>query len=369
MTGATRKIIHIDMDAFYASIEQRDKPELCGLPVVVGGNPEARGVVATCSYEARKFGVHSAMPAARARRLCPQAIFLRPRFDVYRREATRLRELLGRYTPLVEPLSLDEAYLDVTGCADLHGSATHIAEAIRSDIRHELELTASAGVSYNKFLAKLASDLNKPDGLAVILPEQGEEFVARLPVGRFHGIGPATAARMKKLNIHTGADLRRLEEYQLVRLFGRAGQFYYRIARGIDARAVNPNLERKSLGAEETFDTDLTGREPMLNALNSLSGEVATGLQRRRLCARTVTLKLRYQDFQTITRSMTLQTPLQTEVELYETAVVLLDRTEAHRKPVRLLGITASALDALWTAEQYGLFAKADSAPSPGSTS
>lgn len=344
------------MDAFYASIEQRDKPELRGLPVVVGGNPAVRGVVATCSYEARKFGIRSAMPAARAQRLCPQAVFLRPRFNVYRREATRLREILARYTHLVEPLSLDEAYLDVTACKELEGSATRIAEAIRSAIRREMKLTASAGVSYNKFLAKLASDLNKPDGLAVILPEQGEEFVAKLPVGRFHGIGPTTATRMGKLGIHSGADLRGLEEYQLVRLFGQAGRFYYRIARGIDVRAVNPHLKRKSLSAEETFDTDLTRRERMHDALTSLAQEVAAGLQRRQLCARTVTLKLRYQDFRTVTRSMTLQHPLQTALEFHETAVALLDRTDAHCKPVRLLGISASTLDTPWTSEQYGLF-------------
>jgi DNA polymerase-4 len=359
MNDKPRKIIHIDMDAFYASVEQRDAPELRGRPVIVGGDPDSRGVVAACSYEARAFGIHSAMPASRARRLCPDALFLRPRFDVYRRESARIREIFSRYALLVEPLSLDEAYLDVSASGAFGGSATRIAEAIRAEIKKRLALTASAGISYNKFLAKLASEINKPDGQAVILPGEGEAFVASLPVKKFHGIGPATAARMRKLGIYTGADLRSRGEHELVQHFGRSGHFYYRIARGVDERPVTPDRPRKSLGSECTFATDLSRRADMLAALKPLADEVAEGLQRRGLRARTVTLKLKYHDFRTITRSRSLPEPVSASDALLALAAALLDRTEAERVPVRLLGITASALDGPEVTEeraQYGLF-------------
>jgi DNA polymerase IV len=344
MTERVRKIVHIDMDAFYASVEQRDDPALRGRPVIVGGDPEGRGVVAACSYEARRFGIRSAMPSARARRLCADAVFLRPRFDVYRGESARLREILLRYSPLVEPLSLDEAYLDVTGSALHGGSATRIAAAIRADIHAELRLTASAGVSCNKFLAKLASELDKPDGLAVIRPEQAASFVAALPVQRFHGIGPATAARMNKLGIRTGADLRARAESELVREFGTVGRFYHRIAHGVDERPVTPHRERKSLGTERTFAEDLSQLAAMRAVLATLSEEVAGGLLQRRLVARTVSLKVRYYDFRTVTRSHTPAQPVQASEALYAIAEALLCRTDAARLPVRLLGLTASAL-------------------------
>ncbi len=359
MAAPVRKIIHIDMDAFYASVEQRDDPALRGRAVIVGGDPDGRGVVAACSYEARRFGIHSAMPASRARRLCPEAVFLRPRFDVYRQESARLRAIFARYTELIEPLSLDEAYLDVTGSTLCDGSATRIAEAIRADIRRELGLTASAGVSYNKFLAKLASDMNKPDGLAVILPEQAPALVAGLPVWRFHGIGPATAARMQALGIQTGADLSAFGETGLVQHFGRVGRYYHRIARGMDERPVSPHRERKSLGTERTFATDLSNREQMLAALKPMAEEVAAGLARRRLYAATVTLKLRYSDFRTITRSHTPRRLLCQAQDLYAIASALLQKTEADEVPVRLLGITTSGLvtqDDRDEAGQYPLF-------------
>src|SRR5438552_17814122 len=254
--GRARKIIHVDMDAFYASVEQRDNPELRGKPVAVGG-AEARGVVAAASYEARKSGVHSAMPSLTAKRKCPDLIFMKPRFDVYKAVSLRIRQIFAEYTPIIEPLSLDEAYLDVT--ENLKGivSATWIAEEIRARIRSETQLTASAGVSYNKFLAKMASDERKPDGLFVITPRMGPAFVANLPVGRFHGIGPVTRAKMERLAIRNGDDLKAQTLLFLRQQFGKAGPYYYALARGIDERPVCADRIRKSIGAETTFDADL----------------------------------------------------------------------------------------------------------------
>jgi len=252
-----RKIIHVDMDAFFASVEQRDQPEYQGQPLIVGGQPNSRGVVAACSYEARKFGIHSAMPSSRAYRLCPKAIFVKPRFEAYRAVSNQIREIFWRYASQVEPLSLDEAYLDVSYTEAFDGSATRIAQAIKADILSTTKLNASAGVSYNKFLAKIASDMDKPNGLYVIKPEQGMDFVANLPVGQFHGIGPATEAKMQKLGIHTGADLRNKSLAQLVERFGKSGQYYYNIARAIDERPVRSQRVRKSLGKETTFAEDV----------------------------------------------------------------------------------------------------------------
>ncbi len=241
-----RKIIHVDMDAFFASVEQRDQPEYQGKPLIVGGKPNSRGVVAACSYEARKFGIHSAMPSARAYKLCPQAIFVSPRFEAYREVSHQMREIFWQYATQVEPLSLDEAYLDVTYTADFDGSATRIAQAIKAEILAKTQLNASAGVSYNKFLAKIASDMDKPNGLYVITPEQGLAFVAELPIGKFHGIGPATEAKMQKLGIQTGADLRQKTLVELVERFGKSGQYYYNIARAIDGRPIRSTRVRKS---------------------------------------------------------------------------------------------------------------------------
>lgn len=345
------------MDAFYAAVEQRDDPSLRGRPLVVGGSPDGRGVVATASYEARRFGIRSAMAAAYARRLCPQAIFLRPRFEAYRAESRRIRAIFRRYTSLVEPLSLDEAYLDVTDSDACRGSATLIARQIRQEIYQETGLTASAGVSYNKFLAKLASDINKPDGQYVVAPEEGAAFVAELPVGRFHGVGPATEAKMHELGIKTGADLARWSLPELQAAFGKSGEFFYNIARGIDQREVRSSRERKSYGSETTFERDLSDVSVMLAALQPLADEVLAGLAARQLTASTWTLKVKYHDFQQITRSYTAPQPLMELEALMQLLQELLGRTEAASRPVRLLGVTGSGLQAVQQADlQLGLF-------------
>ncbi len=344
MTEPIRKIIHIDMDAFYAAVEQRDNPALRGLPVVVGGSPEGRGVVATCSYEARRFGIHSAMPAARAVRLCPDALFIRPRFEVYRAVSRQIQAIFREYTELVEPLSLDEAYLDVTATPGFHGSATLIARDIKWRIREGTGLVASAGVSYNKFLAKQASDLDKPDGLYLIRPEEGAAFVATLPVGRFHGVGKATERRMHALGIHTGADLRRWPLSDLQQAFGKRAPFYFDIARGIDRRPVQPSRERKSVGAENTFPADLHHRDVMLAKLQPLAAKVESALTRRRLQGVTLTLKVKYADFRQVTRSRTARKPYRTAADMLPVLDALLGETEAGQRSVRLLGVTVSGL-------------------------
>jgi len=341
-----RKIIHVDMDAFYAAVEQRDDPVLRGRPVVVGGPPESRGVVATASYEARRFGIHSAMASARAYRLCPDAVFLRPRFAAYKAESQRIRAIFRRYTALVEPLSLDEAYLDVTNCRACHGSATLIARRIKEEILTETGLTASAGVSYNKFLAKLASDIDKPDGLHVIEPDQGPAFVAELPIGRFHGVGPATERKMHRHGIRTGADLAQWSLEALVSTFGKSGAFYYHIARGIDERPVRPTRERKSIGSETTFAKDLSDTDAMLAALRPLAAEVLESLAAKQLVARTWTLKVKYHDFRQVTRAQSCIYPPRALDEIMPLLANLLDRTAAGERAVRLLGVTASALSA-----------------------
>ena len=309
--GPVRKIIHIDMDAFYASVEQRDNPELRGKPVAVGGS-QARGVVAAASYEARKFGVRSAMPSVTAKRKCPDLIFVKPRFDVYKAVSLQIREIFAEYTPLIEPLSLDEAYLDVT--ENLKGivSATWIAEEIRARIRAETELTASAGVSYNKFLAKLASDHNKPDGLFVITPEMGPAFVETLPVRKFHGIGPATARKMEQLGIRTGLDLKAQTLAFLQQHFGKAGSYYYWAARGIDERPVRADRIRKSVGAENTFPADLFTYEAARDQLRDIIDKVWAHCERSGTRGRTVTLKIKFANFRQITRSRTGQVSIAT---------------------------------------------------------
>lgn len=346
MTGEHRKILHVDMDAFYASVEQRDDTSLRGRAVVVGGSPDGRGVVAAASYEARRYGIHSAMPAARAIRLCPEAVFIRPRFEVYRAISRQIRAIFLDYTALVEPLSLDEAYLDVTETPGFEGSATRVAHTIRARIREETGLTCSAGVSYNKFLAKQASDLDKPDGLTVITPDRGAAFVADLPVGRFHGVGRATEARMHALGIHTGADLREWDLVALQQAFGKRAPFYYGIARGIDERPVEPVRERKSIGAETTFRRDLAARADMLAALEPLAVKVAASLTEKGLQARTLTLKVKYADFELITRRRTGRLPMREAADMLPVLDVLLEETEVDRRAVRLLGVTASGLEA-----------------------
>ncbi len=338
-----RKIIHVDMDAFFASCEQRDFPELRGKPIAVGGMGP-RGVVAAASYEARVFGVRSAMPSSRARRLCPDLIFVPHRFDIYRQVSNQIRDIFLSWTPLVQPLSLDEAYLDVTENCRSEPSATRIAEAIRAEIKAVTGLTASAGVSYNKFIAKLASDINKPDGLCVITPKEGPDFVAALPVRKFHGIGPATAAKMEKLGIVTGEDLRAKERTFLDRNFGKSGGYYYWASRGIDHRPVNPNQERKSIGSETTFGDDLVTREACMDALEPLIDSVARHCAKRDLSGRTVTLKLRYTDFKTVTRSRTLLSPVGTASAIKKVIEALVDGLMPLSKGVRLLGVTLSSL-------------------------
>jgi DNA polymerase IV len=341
--SASRKIIHIDMDAFYASVEQRDNPELRGKPVAVGGSRE-RAVVAAASYEAREFGVRSAMPSIIAKRKCPDLIFVKPRFDAYKAIALQIREIFAEYTALIEPLSLDEAYLDVT--KNLKGiiSATQIAEEIRARIRVETELTASAGVSYNKFLAKLASDHRKPDGLFVITPKMGPAFVEALSVRKLHGVGPATAAKMGRLGIKTGLDLRAQTLVVLEQNFGKAGSYYYWVARGVDERPVRTDRVRKSVGAENTFPADLFTYEAARDALQEIADKVWRHCAGSGLRGRTVTLKVKFADFQQITRSRTGQMQIGTRSELEQLSTALLEPLFPVARGVRLLGVSLSSL-------------------------
>jgi DNA polymerase IV len=345
-----RKIIHIDMDAFFASVEQRDNPELRGKPVAVGGMGP-RGVVAAASYEARTFGVRSAMPSVTARRKCPELIFVRPRFEAYRAVSQQIRAIFAEHTPLIEPLSLDEAYLDVTVNHHDIPVATEIAEAIRAKIRAETGLTASAGISYNKFLAKLASDQMKPDGLFVITPKLGPAFVETLPVGRFHGIGPATAARMNRLGIETGADLRAQPLALLERHFGKSGRFFYWISRGIDHRPVRPDRIRKSIGAEDTFLADVFTEPEARALLLPIIEKVWRHCERIEAHGRTVTLKIKYADFQIVTRSRTLPVPIASQAELEWLTLALLQPMFPPPKGIRLLGVTISGLGGMESEE------------------
>ncbi len=338
-----RKIIHVDMDAFYASVEQRDNPELRGKPVAVGGE-RARGVVAAASYEARKFGVHSALASVTAKRRCPDLIFVKPRFDVYKKVSQQIRDIFKSHTPLVEPLSLDEAYLDVTENLKGIATATEVAKQIRAEIRAVTGLTASAGVSYNKFLAKMASDQRKPDGLFVILPENGEAFVESLPVGKFHGIGPATDAKMEKLGIRTGGDLKAQSLQFLSAHFGKAGPHYYWISRGIDEREVRADRARKSVGAENTFADDIVALDAARDALKPVIEKVWRHCERTNIRGRTLTLKAKYADFQQITRSRTRETPFAVQAEIEELAFALLETLFPVAQGIRLLGVTLSSL-------------------------
>lgn len=341
---AVRKIIHIDMDAFYASVEQRDFPEYRGKPVIVGGSPNSRGVVSTASYEARKFGIHSAMPTSQAYRLCPDGIFVYPRFDVYKEASNQIREIFNEYTDLIEPLSLDEAYLDVTENKAENPSATLIAMEIQRKVKEKTQLTCSAGVSYNKFLAKVASGFKKPAGLTLITPDKALEFIHALPIGKFYGVGSATEKKMKEIGINTGAELALLTEHDLVHLFGKAGHYYYQIARGIDEREVKPDRVRKSVGAENTFATDLTSIEDMHLRLEEVADTVERRLKKINTSGRTVTLKVRYSNFEISSRSLTLAHDVQDATDLLQIATSLLDQTEVDHRPVRLLGISVSNL-------------------------
>lgn len=328
------------MDAFYASIEQRDHVEYRHKPLVVGGRPEQRGAVAAASYEARRYGIHSAMPSRVAVKYCPHVIFARPRFDVYRAVSEQIRNIFREYTDLVEPLSLDEAYLDVTGCE----SAIAIAKTIKHRIAKTTQLTASAGVSINKFLAKMASDVNKPDGLYVILPEDAMAFIATLPIEKFHGIGPATARKMQQLGIVTGADLQRWSESDLVANFGKVGHHYFRVANAQDNRQVNPNRIRKSIGAERSFAEDLFTLESMSAALTTIVNEVEARLLKNKKMGHTLTLKIKYADYRQVTRSRTLETPMQQASEFGPLAQALLAHHLETQPRVRLLGVAMANL-------------------------
>lgn len=352
-----RKIIHVDMDAFYASVEQRDNPALRGQPVAVGFGSR-RGVVAAASYEAREFGVRSAMPSVTALRRCPDLIFVPPRFEQYRMVSRQIHEIFSRYTHAIEPLSLDEAYLDVTENLPGIPTATEVAMRIRAEIREETGLTASAGISYNKFLAKMASGQNKPNGQFVITPQAGPAFMEGLPIGKFHGVGPATEARMKRLGIETGADLRTRTLTFLQEHFGKSGPYYYWLARGVDDRPVRSHRERKSLGAEDTFSEDIASLDDARDGLMPLIDKVWRHCEKHQLQSRTVTLKVKFTDFQIITRSRTQAMPVSSHSDLTMIVMALLAPLFPLAKDIRLLGVTLSSFDAPEdeSAEQLSLF-------------
>ncbi len=339
-----RKIIHVDMDAFYASVEQRDNPDLRGKPVAVGGSAEGRGVVAAASYEARAFGIHSAMPSRTATQKCPHLIMVRPRFDAYREIAKEIREIFFQFTDLVEPLALDEAYLDVTE-NKLHApSATLIAKEIKETIRRQTGLTASAGISVNKFLAKIASAMRKPDGLYLIPPDRAESFIEALPIEKFYGVGEITARRMREFGVLTGADLKKKSEQELIERFGKAGRFYYHIARGQDYRRVEPNRVRKSIGAEQSYAKDLEDRPTIISSLERI-GQTLVSRLRDGAGGRTLTLKVKYSDYQNVTRSRTANSTIRDLDTIMRLATELLNTTDIGEKRVRLLGLALSNLD------------------------
>ncbi len=341
--SSPRKIIHIDMDAFYASVEQRDFPELRGKPLVVGGDPNGRGVVAAASYEVRQFGVRSAMSCYEARKRCPEVIFVRPRFEVYRAVSSDIRNIMYSLTPHVEPLSLDEAYLDVTGLTVHKGSATLMANWLRAQILQHTGLTASAGVSFNKMLAKIASDINKPNGTAIITPEDADAFISTLPIERFHGIGKATARRLHAMGVTNGADLRRMSAEVLIDEFGKRGQFYHDIAHGRDERAVKSERLHKSVGSETTFRENLNDNTALRVQIYEQNADAFAQLHKKNLVAHTITLKVKYADFTQITRTHTLTTAFSSA----ESAHYWLDKLFLdipRQLPIRLVGVTFSSL-------------------------
>ncbi len=332
------------MDAFFASVEQRDNPELRGKPVAVGGS-ELRGVVSAASYEARKFGVFSAMPGKLAKAKCPQLIFVKLRFEAYKQVSEQIRKIFAEYTDLIEPLSLDEAYLDVTENKLGIDTATEIAKQIKEKIKTQLHLTASAGISYNKFLAKMASDYRKPDGLFIIKPHQGQAFIEQLEIHKFYGVGKVTAEKMKKLGIHNGADLQKYTELELVQKFGKMGRFYFKIARGIDERPVEASSVRKSIGAENTFGTDLHTKTEIELGLEPIANEVWRRVEKSNNYGRTVTLKIKFSNFDIITRSKSAMDIIHERSFFDKIVAELLDQTWPWELPVRLLGITVSNLE------------------------
>lgn len=341
MERTERKIIHIDMDAFYASVEQRDNPQLCGKPLAVG-HAEERGVVAAASYEARRYGVRSAMASTKAKRLCPQLIFVPGRMDVYKSVSRQIHEIFHAYTDVIEPLSLDEAFLDVTENKVGIELAVDIAREIKQRIREELNLVASAGVSYNKFLAKIASDYRKPDGLCTIHPDQAMEFIAQLPIELFWGVGPVTAKKMHALGIHKGLQLRECSQEMLLRQFGKAGALYYDFARGIDLRPVEFIYIRKSIGCERTLDRDISIRSSVIIELYHVAVELVERLQRKEFKGNTLTLKIKFHDFNQITRSTTQTHELSTLARILPLSKELLKEVEYENHPIRLIGLSVS---------------------------
>lgn len=337
-----RKIIHLDMDAFFASVEQRDFPELQGKAIAVGGSPDGRGVVATASYEARKFGVKSAMSSREALKRCPELIFIKPRFEVYKEVSNQIRLIFQRYTDLIEPLSIDEAFLDVTHDKLEIGSAIDIAQRIKEEIFNELHLTVSAGVSVNKFVAKIASDMNKPNGLTFIGPSKLLQFMEKLPIEKFYGVGKVTAQKMKSFGIFFGSDLKQWSQESLKRNFGKSGQFYYQIVRGIDDRPVEPNRISKSIGAEDTFEEDISDALLLKELLSTLSERVETRMKKQQKRGKTITLKVKFADFTQITRSMTLLQYIDSKTEIYAAIVDLFDKLGLQDQEIRLLGVSVS---------------------------
>ncbi len=337
-----RKIIHIDMDAFFASVEQRDHVEYRNNPLIIGGSPEKRGVVSTCSYEARVFGVHSAMPTATAHRLCPQGIFLEGDMAKYKRVSEEVFQIFYKYTPLVEPMSIDEAYLDVSDVLKDGESATELAREILREIYLKTSLTASAGVSYNKFLAKVASSLKKPAGLSVIKPHQAIKFIEDLPIEKFYGIGKVTAKKLQSMNIKYGRDLKALDLSTLTTYFGKVGHFYYQIARGIDNRELEVDAVRKSYGKEVTLESDTTNLQKIRIIIKRLAIKVSKAIKREKLSGRTITLKIKYADFKTVTRSQSFPVGTDKEEVISECAIALLNKTDVGKKAVRLIGVSIS---------------------------
>jgi len=336
-----RKIIHVDMDAFYASVEQRDNKKLRGKPLVVGYTSK-RGVVAAASYEARSFGIHSAMPLVTAMKLCPTVIVISPRFDVYRKVSKQIHEIFAGYTDLIEPLALDEAYLDVTKNKKNIPTAWKTAKSIRAEILRETGLTASAGVSYNKFLAKLASEENKPNGQFAIIPDMGESFIENLPISRFYGIGPVTTEKMKKLGIYSGADLKTRSKDELIKYFGKLGLWYYDIARGQDNRIVDPNRERKSLSSETTFEEDVIDQTVIENGIISMANAVWKWCENNGERGRTVTIKIKWADFKQSTKSKSFKDIIKSRNQIQEISLDLIRSVFPLQKSIRLVGVTLS---------------------------
>ena len=353
-----RKIIHIDMDAFYASVEQRDFPELRGKAIAVGGGGR-RGVVATASYEARKYGVHSAMPGFKAKKLCSNLIFVKPRFEAYKEASQQIRAIFKNYTDLIEPLSLDEAYLDVTENKKNEALATVLATQIRAEIFEQLQLSCSAGISYCKFLAKIASDIKKPNGQTVIKPHKAAAFIEQLPIKKFYGIGKVTAQKMEAIGIHTGNDLKQLSELNMVKNFGKMGRFYYNIVRGIDDRPVNTERIRKSIGVERTLAENLTELSEIINQLKMLLSKFFDRLQRANNYGRTLTLKLKTADFQIITRSISKNYYIKDIAEIEQLALQLLQQNADTFEAIRLIGLSTTNLEkeaqAEWKTKQLRL--------------